>query len=142
MALRTTPEQYVEKWGRRLKGATQDVRQGAERVTEAPGMKAAKAVDLMLSRLTEAITSGLWAKQVSAVSVEEWRKALIEKGIDRIAKGVDAASPAQAEMARKLLAAVEQAAAKARALPKGSIEDSINRAGTYMREMHKAKIRG
>lgn len=132
---RTTPQEYAEKWSRRLKGATEDIRRGVQRVNEAPGQAAARSQDLMLARTTEAITSGLWARQVGAVSLEDWRAAIINKGIGRIASGVDAAVPSQVDMATSLLAAVDASAAKARALPKGTLEDSINRMTTFVREM-------
>lgn len=138
---KVTPEEYAEKWGRRMKGSTEDIRRGVEKVTTAPGVAAAKAQILMLQKLTEAINSGLWAARVSAISLEDWKKAFTDLGINRISAGVDAALPKQAAMASKLLAAVDSAAAKANAMPKGTIEDSINRMTTYVREMHKAKIR-
>jgi len=34
---KVTEAEFVEKWARRLKGATEDMRRGADRVTEAPG---------------------------------------------------------------------------------------------------------
>jgi hypothetical protein len=61
--------------------------------------------------------------------------------VARIAVGVDSALPHQAAMAEKLLADVDAAASAARRLPKGTIEDSINRMSTYAREMNKRKQR-
>ena len=138
---KVTPEEYAEKWGRRLKGSTEDIRRGVERVTVAPGIEAAKAAERMLAKLTEAVQSGMWANQVSKVSLDEWKEAFNVKGLARIAAGVDAASGKQVAMATKLLAAVDAAAAKANAMPKGTIEDSINRMSTYVREMNKLKLR-
>lgn len=138
---KVTAEEYAEKWSRRLKGSTEDIRRGVEKVTAAPGQAAAKAADRMLARVTESITSGMWANQVGKVTLEEWKEAFNVKGLGRIAAGVDAATPKQVAMAQKLLAAVDAAAAKANALPKGTIEDSINRMNAYVREMHKLKLR-
>lgn len=141
---KVTPQEYAEKWGRRLKGSTEDIRRGANRVTEAPGVAAARQQDLMLSKLTESITSGLWAQQVSAVSLEDWKKALMEKGVGRIAAGVDAATPAQQQMATRLLAAVDASMAEANRTPRGSLEDNISRMTTFVRSMaaKKGQIRG
>jgi len=124
-----------------MKGATEDVRRGIEKVTVAPGIKAAKSQDLMLRKLTDAIVSGRWARGVGSVTLEEWKASAAGKGVERIARGVDEATPSQREMATRLLAAVDAAAAKARAMPKGSIEDSINRMTTFVREMHKSSIK-
>lgn len=138
---RTTPQEYAEKWARRLKGSTEDVRRGVQRVAQAPGQKAAASQRLMVQKLMEAIESGLWAQQVAGVTLEDWKKAMVEKGITRLASGVDAAQPHQAQMAERLLAAVDSAVAAANAIPKGDIEASVQRMTTYIREMHKRKVR-
>lgn len=133
---RVTPQEYAEKWGRRLKGSTEDIRRGVSRVTEAPGAAAAKAADRYASGVADAVTSGRWQSRVAAVSVSEWQAKTIQKGVQRIGQGVDSALPAQTEMATKLLADVDASAAKANAMPKGTIEDSIARMSTFAREMH------
>ena len=136
---RVSPEQYAEKWARRLKGSAEDIRNGVENVTTAPGQAAAAAQERMLQNLIESIQSGRWADAVKSVSLEEWKDSVLRKGLQRLAAGVDAAEQKQAEMARRLLAAVDAAAAKVHAMPKGTIEDSVNRSATFIREMHKAK---
>ncbi len=138
---RVTAEEYAEKWARRLKQSAPDVTRGIERVSVAPGKAAAAAEALMIQRLTESVTSGLWAQRVAGVSLEEWKQAFLSKGVGRIASGVDAASAKQVVMAQKLLAAVDAAVAKVKTMPKGDIEQSIARMTTYVREMNKAKIR-
>jgi hypothetical protein len=138
---RVSPSEYSEKWSRRLKGATEDIRRGISRVTEAPGQAAARAQDLMKAKLNASIDDGTWARTVGAVSVDDWKRAATEKGVNRIAQGVDSAVPGQTTMAAKLLENVDQAVAIVKRLPKGTIEDSINRMGTYAREMNKRKIR-
>lgn len=138
---KVTPDEYAEKWARRLKGSTEDIRRGVEKVTVAPGIAAAKSAEKMLARLTEAVQSGMWANQVGAVSLDDWKTAFNVKGIGRIAAGVDAATPSQVVMATKLLKAVDESAAIANALPKVTLEDSINRMTTFVREMNKRKLR-
>lgn len=138
---RVSAEEYVEKHNRRLKGATEDIRRGIDRVTEAPGKAAAAQQSLMLQKLTEAITSGLWAKQVGKVTLEEWMASAIGKGIGRIAAGIDAAAPKQREMAVKLLAAVDATLLEVNQTPRGTLEDNITRMTTFVRGMAKRKIR-
>lgn len=133
---RVTAEQYRDKWSQRLKGSTEFIKAGADRVSEAPGVAAARKHEKMLTNLTEAITSGRWEKAVSAVTVDEWRKMLKEKGVQRIASGVDGAAASQMAMAQKLLAAVDEIAAKVKMMPDNNIEDSIQRMGTFARGMH------
>ena len=138
---RVTPEEYAEKWGRRLKGSTEDIRRGISRVQVAPGAVAVQHQDKLVARFNEAVNSGRWAASTRAVSLTDWQTKAIDKGVNRIGAGVDAAQPSQAQMAQRLLASVDAAASKARALPSTTIDDNINRAATFMREMAKSKGR-
>lgn len=134
---RVTPQEYAEKWARRLRGATEDIRRGVERVDTAPGERAAAAQDALLANFAEAVNSGMWANRVRGVSLQDWKQATINKGIQRIGQGVETAQPKMAQVASELLPAVDAAAAAARALPKVTLEDSINRMATFAREMHR-----
>lgn len=138
---KVTPQEYAEKWGRRLKGSVEDVRRGINRVTEAPGIAAARSKELMKARIIEAIDNGTWEEQVGKVTLAEWKDAALNKGVNRIAAGVDGAQTKQQRMAANLLAAVDEEAAKVKAMPKGTIEDSINRMNSFARGMHGRKIR-
>lgn len=134
---RVTPAQYAEKWSRRLRGATEDIRNGVNNVTTAPGELAAVQQDALLANFAESVNSGLWASRVRGVSLQDWKQAAITKGIPRIAQGVEAATPKMERIAAELLPAVDAAAAAANALPKGTLEDSIARMTTFVREMHR-----
>jgi len=133
---KVTPQEYAEKWARRLSGSTEDIRRGIAKVSVAPGELAAAQQDAMLTNVVASINSGLWANRVRCVSLGDWQKAATEKGIPRIAVGVTAAEPKMARIAGPLLQAVDESAAISNALPKGTLEDSINRMTTFVREMH------
>lgn len=139
---RVNAQEYAEKWSRRLKSSTEDIRRGIGKVSEAPGVAAARQVNLMKSNLNKSIDDGTWAAQVSAVPLQEWKDAAGKKGVDRIAAGVDAASPKQAAMATALLANVDASVSEANAIPRGTLEDNINRMTTFVRGMAKRRIRG
>jgi hypothetical protein len=130
---------WLQKWGTRLNSAQSDMKTGAMRVTRAPGESAAAAAPLMLQRITESINSGLWAKNVSAVTLAQWQDAFVNKGIGRVGAGVTAAQKTKGQVITNLLNAVDVSAAKARSLPKGTIENSIARAAAFMTEMHNQK---
>ena len=137
---KVTPQEYAEKWGRRLKGSTEDIRRGINRVSEAPGIAAARQSDLRLAKVTESISSGRWAARVAAVPLDEWKKKTMDKGLTRIASGVDAAQATQGQMATELLANVDSAVAVANQTPRGTLEDNITRMTTFVREMAKSKL--
>lgn len=134
-----TAQQWLDKWGRRLNAAGTDITAGVKAVTTAPGQLAAQAQSLMLQRITEAITSGLWAKNVSAVSLASWQNSMISKGIPRIGAGVTAAQASKVQVITNLLSAVETARQAALALPKGTIDNSIARFAAFARAMQAAK---
>src|SRR3990167_11290530 len=95
---RVNATQYAEKWAGRLKGSTEDIRRGVQRVTEAPGQAAARSKDLMRTKINQSIDDGTWETQVAAVSLPDWQKSVVDKGLNRIATGVDAAKPKQVAM--------------------------------------------
>ena len=132
-------EQYAEKQARNLKNSLPDIRAGIERVSTAPGVAAAAAQTRMKDNLNRAIDDGRWAAKVRGVSLEEWKSAALNKGVDRIAAGLDQAHDKQVQMAGRLLAAVDSSAAKSNAMPKGTIQDSIARMTTFVEDMHKFK---
>ena len=130
-------QEWLDKWGRRLNAVNADMKAGIERVQTAPGKEAAKEAERMLKNLMEAVQSGRWGKAVSSVSLDEWKQAMINKGIPRISQGVTTAQKTKEANIAALLTAVDKAAAAANALPKGGLEESIARATTFMREMSK-----
>lgn len=132
---RVNGQQWLEKWGRRLNASGADIEAGVNRVTEAPGAKAAASAQLMLQRLQEAINNGTWARQVGKVTLDDWKTSMKNKAIPRIGQGVQSAQQRKVGIINATLQAVDQAAAAANALPKGNIEASIQRATTFMRRM-------
>jgi hypothetical protein len=134
-----TAEEYAEKQARNLKNSLPDIRRGIERVSSAPGQAAASAQQRMKDNLNRSIDDGRWAAKVSGVSLEEWKQAALTKGVDRIAQGIDQAHGKQVQMAGRLLAAVDSASAKVKNMPKGTIQDSIQRMTTFVEDMHKFK---
>ncbi|KKL99514.1 hypothetical protein LCGC14_1813700 [marine sediment metagenome] len=138
---RLTPEEYADKQARNLKNSLQDIRDGIGRVTTAPGTAAVAQQDKMRTKVLESIDSGLWASKTRAVSLQEWQQAALQKGVDRIPAGIDAAHDKQVQMASRLLPIVDAAAQKARQMPKVTLQDSIARMTSFVTDMSRAKGR-
>lgn len=134
---RLTPGEAQEKWARRLKGAIPDIEAGVDRVTEAPGKKAAAKADKMLANLTESVRDGTWARRVGAVTLEDWKAKMKAKGVGRIAAGVDAAAAKSEDFFSQLFAYQDTVKSKLDAMPDLTLEDSINRMTTWVRDMAK-----
>jgi len=136
---RLTPDEFVEKHARRLKAATPDMRAGVERVNVSPTALAAKKIDKMRAHLLEKIDDGTVKRRLEAVTLEDWKSKMLSKGVGRVAEGIDAASAKVRDFAGQLLPAVDAAKAKVAGLPDLTLEDSIQRMTTYIREMAKFK---
>lgn len=136
---RLTPEEYASKQARNLKNSLQDIRDGISRTTVAPGRQAVAAQDKMRTKVLEAIDSGLWAQKTGSVTLQEWQDAALNKGVDRIGQGIDAAHDKQVQMATRLLPIVDAAAQKARAMPNNTLQDSIARMTSFVTDMARAK---
>lgn len=135
--IRVTPDEFVEKHARRTKGALEDLRRGVAAVTEAPGAKAANKADKMRAKLVEAIDSGKWQKRVGAVTLEDWKKAMLDKGVARVPAGVDAAADKTKKFAGQLLAHEATLKEEVDQMPDLTLEDSIARATAWIRGMSK-----
>ena len=134
---KVTPQEFQEKHARRLKGSLEDMRRGIERVSVAPTQQAASKQEKMRAKLNEAIDNGVWANGLKKVTLEDWKSAMIDKGLVRVSGGIDKAAPKVVDFASRLLPAVDAAAAKVKAMPDITIEDSIARMSTFAREMSK-----
>lgn len=134
-----TPQEYVEKQARNLKNSVPDIRAGIARVTVAPGSLAVEKEDKMRTKLLESLDSGRWRAATGAVSLQDWKTAALDKGVDRIASGIDKAKTKNVRMAANLLAAVDDAVAQIENMPSDTLEDSIGRMSAYVRLMAEKK---
>jgi len=136
---RVNAQEFQEKHARRLKGALDDMRKGVERVTESPTEKAAAKAEKMRARLIESIDSGKWQRRLKAVSLDDWKRKMLDKGVGRVASGIDDAKDKTIAFAEQLLPHVDKGRDEIQRLPDVSLEDSINRMTTFVRHMAKFK---
>jgi hypothetical protein len=134
---RASTSEVVAKWQSRTKAASPDYIAGVNRVTEAPGAAAARQAGLMLANLMASINSGEWAAAVAAVPLSVWKDAAVKKGAQRIAAGVDGATPQMQQIFTELLARVDAAVAEVNQTPRGDLETNIQRMATFARAMAK-----
>lgn len=139
--VRVTPAQFVEKHARRTTAAIPDYVEGVNRVTEAPGKKAAAKQSKMKTNLIKAIDSGKWGRRVAAVSVEDWKQAAAVKGSGRIASGVEGAAPKVLAFAEQVLPVLTRIKAEVDEMPDLTLEDNIARMTKQVREMAKFEFK-
>lgn len=132
---RVTPEQFQEKHNRRLKGAVEDMRLGVERVSDSPTEKAAAKADKMKQRIVESIDSGKWQAGLRRVSLEDWKQKMLNKGVNRVASGIDEAADKVRDFASELLPHIDRGVDSVNKMPDVTLEDSIARMTTMVRHM-------
>jgi hypothetical protein len=130
-----TSAQWLDKWSRRLQAAGPDITAGVNRVTTAPGIAAAAAAPTMLANITTSVTSGAWAARVSAVPLQQWKDSMNNKGVSRIATGVQQAVNTKGQAVATFLSAVDAAVADANTTPRGGLEANIARSVAFQRSM-------
>jgi len=133
VAINISPAEVAEKHARRLKASTPDIQRGVERVSVAPGQLAAAQTDKMRTNINKALDSGKWARRVASVPLPEWKSKMINKGIPRIASGVDGAIEKTTEFFAEFLPHLETIQGELESMPSVTLEDGINRAVHNMR---------
>lgn len=134
-----TAEQFQEKHNRRLKAAIEDMRLGVSQVSESPTSKAAKKADKMVANLTASVHSGKWAAGLNRVSLDQWKTQMIDKGLPRVATGIDGAADKVKAFASDFLPFLDGVKAKVEKMPDVTLEDNISRMTAAIREIAKYK---
>lgn len=132
-----TPEEFQEKHARRLKEALTDMQAGVEKVTESPMAKAALKKDKMRAGINKAIDSGKWEAGLKRVSLEDWKAKMVNKGLPRVAEGIDNAADKVIAFAGELNTFQDSLKKTVDALPDVTLENSIARMTTWVRGMAK-----
>jgi len=142
MSIKGNPTEIAAKWKRRLDDSTADIEAGVKRVSVAPGVKAAEAADKFIAKIQQSVNDGTWQKGVAGVSLADWQRAMVEKGIPRIRQGTASALPKMERFISALTPAIEGAQATIARMPSITFEDNLARAQAFMREMHKFNYKG
>lgn len=132
-----TPAEFADKQATRLKGAVEDIRKGVDRVKDSPTAKAAAKKDKYLSGISDAVSSGKWQRGLMAVNLTDWQESMKEKGLNRIASGIDGARPKVMAFAEKLNAFQDNLKKDIDKMPDNTREDRINKMTAWVRGMAK-----
>lgn len=125
------------KWAQNLGSSTQRIQDGVMSVATAPGQAAAAQKGTWVQNTTAAADK--WASNTARVTKEEWQAAMIDKGLQRIAGGAQAAVPRFQTFMGRLLPYQENLV---RTLPaRGTLEANINRMVAFTRGMAKFQNR-
>ena len=123
-----TAAQVAAKWSARLSQAGEQIRQGVQDVTVAPSQSAIDAKDRYLSGVTAAFNDGRYVRGLQKISLEDWKTAMLGKGIQRVAQGAQAAIPKVQAFQEKWLPIMAEGSRRVNAMPKGDVGASQARA--------------
>lgn len=128
-----TPDQIATRWAQRLAASTQEITQGVQGVTRAPGAAAAAQKAVWAQNVQAA--QDKWARNVAAVSLTSWQDSMINKGIPRIASGAQAAQPKFQAFMTSLMPYIENGKAQLANTPRGNLQQNIARMNAWVNYM-------
>ena len=135
MPVRVNADQFYSLWKQRLDASVDRIRAGVQRMTENPCEKAADAQDKWVAGVQEAATTGRWAASLRTVTLDDWKAAMINKGVTRIPQGTTNAEGVVKDFAGKLINHLNTVLPEIDRMPSITLEDSINRMTTFVRRM-------
>ncbi len=127
--------QVAQKWGQRLQGASESIKQGVNNVTVSPTEKAAQAKDKYLQGVQQAAAEGRYEDGLRKVSLQDWQRAMTEKGVANLQNGVRAGVQNMEKFLREFLPYAQQVSDQVKAMPNVTEADAENRVLTNMRLM-------
>jgi len=136
---RVSASQAAEKWARNLRASTQDVQAGVQAVTQSPTQAAAQKLEKMRQNFNAALDSGKVERGLNRVTTEDWKRAMLEKGIPRLGAGADAAKPKMANFMSELLPHVDAGVAAVSRMPDMTLGDAISRSAAFITHMSNFK---
>lgn len=128
-----TPAQAAQNWATNLAASTARIKSGVQAVTTSPTAKAAQNVQAQVAGVIAAANSGKTAAALNAVSLQDWQNAMINKGINRIASGAQAAQGKMQNFLTQFLPYVAAGVQQLSTMPRGDLEANIARATFMMR---------
>jgi len=132
-----SPQQIADKWANRLSGATAEITAGIDRVTVAPGQKAAAKKDKWLLNVQAA--QDKWASRVGSVSLEEWKTAAKTVGVQRVAQGAQAKKGKFASFISEFQPHLDALDSKLQSMPDTTFEQRLARMTAAARHNHDFK---
>lgn len=134
-----SPTTVAANWQRGMANSSEKLKQGIQAVTVSPTSKAALRIDAMVAGVQRAANSGKTQAALNAVTLEDWKKSMLDKGVGRVAAGASAAQPKFAAFMQRFLPHLQQGLNQLDSMPRGDLEQNIARADAMMR--HNATFR-
>jgi len=132
-------ERIVPKLIESARVADKDYRWGVEHPERNPIEAALAANDKRIARIKESLDKKTWEKKMEKLTIEDWRKPALEKGVGRFPEGIEVARPKIDKFWRgwhPILSGIQSAV---RALPEITDADREKRMIENLRRLKAAK---
>lgn len=117
----------ARKWATRLGSASDSIRQGVQAVTVNPAERAAQRQDAYVSGVQRAVADGRYVRGLRRVTLQSWQEAMLNKGLPRVTSGATAAIPKMQAFLEKWLPHEEALKAKLAQMPRGDLQQNVQR---------------
>jgi hypothetical protein len=132
-----SPQALAAKWQAAVAGASAAYTAGVNAVSVNPAQSAIAAVDRWVAGIQAAAANGSYVKGLQNVTLQSWKQAAVTKGAPALATGAQVGQAKVMAAATKWQPIVQQLVASLP--PRGTVEQNINRAATFIRGMASAK---
>lgn len=101
--------------------------------------RAIQAQPKLLTNVTQAISSGRWARRLADVGTAGWKQATLAKA-SNYATGIAAGGDKYQAAMQTWLPIITSASASVQSMPNSSFQDSLNRMTAFATLLHNAKL--
>lgn len=125
-----TATQVSQKWVTNFGNAATSMTDGVNSVQTAPGQLAAAQASLWLQRIQQ--SQQKWVNRVSAVSLADWKSAMINLGIPRAQQGATQKQSNYTAFITEYMNFLQGQVPNIKAMPKGTLAQSIARSNAMI----------
>lgn len=134
MPVRSDPQTATARWVQGMSNAQPAMQRGVQSVTVSPGQAAAAAADKWLQNVSQAKEK--FARRVGSVTLAQWQNAMNQYGISRAGQGAQQKQAKMQSFMQEFLPFLKSGVDAVHAMPRMTIEDSVNRAAAMIRHNH------
>jgi hypothetical protein len=131
-----SPATVAQKWSTNLAASVPSIQSGVNAVTTAPTQLAAANPNGYLMGVQNAVQSGKWQQSLQAVSLTDWKNAMLNKGVQRVQTGATQAVPKFQAAMTKLLPFIYSTRDQINStMPRGGLQQNLARANAFASAM-------
>lgn len=134
---RETVQAAAQKWSANYAGSQAAITAGVNNPARDPTAAAIAAQDRLLANLTQAFTSGRWAKALAQAGLKGWQNGMLQKTIPSLGTRATAGQPHVAAFLQAWSAFIDQT--RASLPPRGTYEQNKQRATSWIDAEHAVK---